>query len=189
MPSLDLEACHFPADLFNDENGASDDPDRSWWVMRTKSRQEKAVARDLVRQELPFFLPTTRRVRLGKRGEVESFIPLFPGYVFGRLTETERFAVNRTGRLASFVRVEDQNRFWNELRNLFDLLDRCLEVHPVLQIKEGSVVTIRKGPLKGITGLVQRTAGRCRFVVRIDFLQTGASVHLDEADLELIDGK
>jgi transcription antitermination factor NusG len=184
MPVLKEEATAFPADLFQASGPVIEGTPRSWWVMRTKPKQEKAVAREHLERELPYFLPTTRRLRQGRRGEQTSYIPLFPGYIFSYVTDEERFLINRTGRLASFLAVPDQKRIWTELGNLHELLDRGLEVHPILKIQEGSRVTIRTGPLKGIAGVVLRQAGRCKFVVEIDFLQAGAEVEINEADLE-----
>ena len=186
MPTLQAEPTVFPNDLFESNASSLTVAQRSWWVLQTKPKQEKAVAREHLGRSLPFFLPTTRRSRMGRRGEVSSYIPLFTGYVFGFLAESERFELNRTGRLASFLPVADQTRFWEELSNLYRLLSLDLEVHPVLQIKEGSLVTIRRGRMKGIEGVVERCSGRCRFIVRIDFLQKGASVEIDEGDLELV---
>jgi len=185
MPVLREEPNSFPADLFSQDGIVGRNPGRGWWVLRTKPRQEKAVAREHLQRHLPFFLPTTQRQRVGRRGEQTSFIPLFPGYMFSFVTDAERFEINRTGRLASFLAVSDQMEIWDELRNLYHLLDRGLNVHPVLKVQEGSKVTLRAGPLKGITGIVLRNSGRCRFMVKIDFLQIGAAVEVNEADLEL----
>jgi transcription antitermination factor NusG len=184
MPVLDKESTAYPADLFQKVGRNVAAAPGQWWVLRTKPRQEKAVARELLQRTLPFFLPTTRRVRTGRRGETASYLPLFPSYVFSYVTDEERFEINRTGRLASFVAVPDQEKIWQELGNLHELLDRGLDVHPVLKITAGSKVTIRTGPLKNITGSVVRQSGRCKFVVEIDFLQAGAAVEIDEADLE-----
>jgi transcription antitermination factor NusG len=185
MPTLQAEATVFPENLFDSIDDSVRNSDRSWWVMQTKAKQEKAVAREHYNRCMPYFLPTTRRSRIGGRRERTSFIPLFTSYVFGYLTEPERFEINRTGRISTFVPVTNQSRMWEELGNLYALLDRGLVVHPVMQIRQGSLVTVRSGSLKGIRGIVQRSAGRCRFVVLIDFLQAGASVEIDEADLEL----
>jgi len=185
MPVLPAEPTTHPLDLF-DAGCSARVGSREWWVLRTKPRQEKAVAREHLSRSVPFFLPTTKKTRLRRGEERSSFVPLFPGYLFGFATNDERYEINRTGRVASFVHVSDQATIWEELRNLHELIERGLDVHPVLHIKEGNRVTIRSGPLKGITGVVQRTAGKCRFVVHIDFLQTGAAVEIDEPDLELI---
>jgi transcriptional antiterminator RfaH len=187
MAALPEEPSAFPEDLFRSNRGSVENGSaRRWWVLRTKPRQEKAVAREHFQRSLPYFLPTTKRLRSGKRGEQASYLPLFPGYVFSLVTDEERFEINRTGRLASFVAVQDQSRLTSELGNLYELLVRGRDVHPVLRIEHGATVTIRSGPLKGITGVVLRDAGKCRFVVQIDFLQTGAEVELNDADLELL---
>jgi transcription antitermination factor NusG len=186
MPVVEADATIFPDDLFEATGPRMDDPERRWWVFRTKPRQEKAVAREHLRRSIPFFLPTNCTAPEIRRGKRLSTVPLFPGYLFGFVRDEERFRIDRTGRLASFVAVPDQDRLWSELRNLHELIGRGLNVHPVLKLKEGSYATIRSGPLKGITGIVERSAGQCRFIVRIGFLQAGAGVVVDEWDLEAV---
>src|SRR5262249_40940425 len=128
MPVLQEEPTAFPDNLFKADGRFVKDGRRNWWVLRTKPKQEKAVAREHFQRELPYFLPTTRRLRLTRRGEIASYIPLFPGYIFGFVSDAERFEINRTGRLASFVEVADQEKLWAELANLHKLLRSGLEV-------------------------------------------------------------
>ena len=55
MPIHPAETSVFPADLL--EEPPLGPSQRSWQVIYTKARQEKALARELVKLEVPFFLP------------------------------------------------------------------------------------------------------------------------------------
>jgi hypothetical protein len=44
----------------------------------------------------------------------------------------------------------------------------------------GAVVDITSGPLEGLRGTIIRSASGRRFVVRVDFIQQGASVLLED---------
>src|SRR5262245_13822753 len=78
MPLLPAEPCCFPYSLL-----AEPDPvcDEKWWVLHTRPRTEKALARSLHAGGVPYFLPLYERTwRTGGRLQT-SHLPLFPGYV------------------------------------------------------------------------------------------------------------
>ena len=53
-----------------------------WWVAHTKSRNEKALAQDLIRKDISYFLPMSWSVRRIRKRTVRSLLPLFKGYLF-----------------------------------------------------------------------------------------------------------
>lgn len=180
MPILLAERDVLPDGLF-----AAPPPDdlRVWWLAHTKPRQEKALARQLAASDLSFYLPcTAHRVRV--RGRVQtSRLPLFPGYLFLRVSESERgrvFAGNRVARLAP---VADQDRLWADLRQVRQVLDLGRPVAPEDRLDPGTPVAVRTGPLAGMTGTVLRAAAGYKFVVRVDLIQRGVSVVVDGATL------
>ena len=44
-------------------DGSITDFTGTWWVVHTKSRNEKALAHDLIRRNIDYFLPMTWKVR------------------------------------------------------------------------------------------------------------------------------
>jgi transcription antitermination factor NusG len=118
------------------------------------------------------------------RGRVQtSRLPLFPGYLFLRVSDSERgrvFAGNRVARLSP---VADQDRLWADLRQVRQLLDLGQPVTPEDRLEPGAAVTVRTGPLAGMTGTVLRAASGHKFVVRVDLIQRGISVVVDGATL------
>ena len=82
MPILPAEPDFFPGDLWLDD-AAPSPPDRQWWCLHTKPRQEKAAARDLRTRRIAFFLPqVVREDRTPQGRKTRSIIPLFTGYLF-----------------------------------------------------------------------------------------------------------
>ena len=90
MPILDKETSVFPASLFDEAQYALGMSDRQWWAIFTKSRHEKAVARDLERCQIPFFLPLVPRPNQIRNRLFEAYIPLFNCYVFMFGSDEER---------------------------------------------------------------------------------------------------
>src|SRR5207253_7792304 len=99
MPVLPLEPFVFPEDLLQ---ATAPDPAASqrWWVLQTKPRLEKSLARRLLRQQVSFFLPLyARRWRTQGRW-VCSHNPLFTGYLFLHGDSEARLAAFQTNLLA-----------------------------------------------------------------------------------------
>ena len=74
--------------------------DSRWWVLQTRPRMEKCVARKLLLANVSFFLPLhTRRWRTQGRW-VTSHLPLFTGYLFLRGESEARLAAMQTNVVA-----------------------------------------------------------------------------------------
>lgn len=179
MPLLPQEPNHYPHDLFAPHGTPAGDG-RAWWVIHTKPRQEKSLARQLRKARVPFYLPLARRRHLLRGRVLHAHLPLFPGYVFLLADREERGTSLATGRVANALSVPDQQGLWHDLRRIDRLLASGAPVTPEERLAPGARVTIREGPLAGLEGCIVREASGRRFVVRVDFIQRGASVLLDD---------
>ena len=93
----------FPFGLFEDDQYEPGVSDRQWWAIFTKSRHEKALARDLERFEIPFFLPLVMRENRIRNRTVEAYLPLFSGYVFMFGCDDERVRTLTTNRVSTVL--------------------------------------------------------------------------------------
>ncbi len=127
-----------------------------WWVLRTKARQEKAVAKYLDAAGVEHFLPTQVRKQPWLKGGRSFAHPLFPGYVFakaaGVLTEREM----GVGRVVQLVRVTDQARLEHELAQIRAAMLAGAVLLPAKFLERGTPVVVTHGPLKGVEGVVER---------------------------------
>lgn len=76
-------------------------PDESagqWYVLHTKSRQEKALAQTLEASGVAYFLPLVTRTRFYGRRKATVVMPLFPSYVFLRGELEDAYFADRTKR-------------------------------------------------------------------------------------------
>jgi transcriptional antiterminator RfaH len=170
----------FPEDLFGE---VGDDVPRSWWVLHTRPRQEKSLARHLRERRVPHFLPLARK-RLVVRGiPTYSHPPLFDGYLFLRGTEEERVTALSSGRVVRPLWVAGQERLLADLQQIHQLVSAGRPVMGERRLVTGAPVEICGGPLTGLRGSILRSASGNRFLVCVDFIQQGASVLLDAADL------
>lgn len=150
-----------------------------WWVVHTKSRNEKALAHDMIRRNISYFLPMTWKISRKSRRTTRSLLPLFGGYLFFCGSEIDRLEVLRTDRVANLIEVKDQEKLLRELEQIEQALRAGVPVTPHKYIKEGQKCRVIAGPLMGLEGIVSRTRGATRLVLQVDMLGQAASVEID----------
>jgi len=185
MPVLAAEPNCFPPALFDPAT-----PDvragRSWWVLHTKPRQEKSLARRLTAGRVPFYLPTVARRNRIRNRVFCAHVPLFPGYLFLLADAAERQRGLETRCVVRTLPVPDQERLWHDLGQVERLIASGAPIDPETNLAPGALVEIRTGPLAGLKGKILREASGNRFVVQVDFIQRGASVLLSDYSLAAI---
>lgn len=186
MPILPSEPALYPEELFADVPvlpGA----DQTWWVLHTRPRQEKSLARELRQLHLSFYLPLIAR-RCHVRGRVmQSHIPLFPSYLFLRGGDQDRLTALNTHRVVRSIAVSAQDELWRDLRQVHTLIGSGAPITPEDRLEPGMLVEIRSGPLAGLRGKIIRSATGRRFVISVNFIQQGASVTIEDFALAPIE--
>jgi transcriptional antiterminator RfaH len=152
-------------------------------VAYTKPRQEKALSRELFRQQTPFYLPLVKKTLPGARRR-SSHTPLFAGYLFLFASETQRIRTLTTNRVLRILQVSDAERLVSDLRQFRQLISSNAPLTVESRLSRGDRVRVRTGPFAGIEGTVLHRRGGTRLLVSIDFLQRGASVEIDDFLLE-----
>ena len=178
MPVLHLETFVFPDHIFAEE--ADWDIANRWWVLHTKPRAEKALARRMHASDISFFLPCFERSRSGRRGTASSYLPLFPGYFFLKGTHDDRLAALATDLVVSSLTVADPFRLHTELNRVHRLLAAPSPLHPESRLRPGTLVEIIAGPLSGLTGTLVRKGKQTRFFVEVEMLRRGVSIELED---------
>ena len=182
MPVLREESSLNPETLL--DQSLLEGSDRRWMVLYTKPRQEKALARDLLREQVPFYLPLVKKTLQYARRKLSSHSPLFSGYVFLYASEGERTKTLATNRVLRVIQVDDPERLVHDLRQLRQLIAANAPLTVESRLVPGDRVRVRKGPFAGIEGRVLHRRGETRLLVSVNFLQRGASVEIDDFLLE-----
>jgi len=185
MPILSEEPSLYPEALL--DQTVLEPSDRQWWVLYTKARQEKAIARDLLAFQVPFFLPLVKKTSVIRGRSVASHSPLFAGYVFMYGSEEERIRSLTTNRISRILTPDDPNGLLYDLRQLRRLITSNAPLTVESRLGPGNRVRVRHGPFAGLEGTVLTRRGETRLLVSINFLQQGASVEIEDYLLEPID--
>jgi transcriptional antiterminator RfaH len=184
MPILEQEPCLFPEDLLRAEQAA--ECDRKWWAIYTKARQEKALARQLHAQQIPFYLPLIPKDSLIRGRRKRSWSPLFLGYIFLYGTEEERVTSLTTNRISRILPVIDQDQLRRDLFHVNELIERDAPLTPERRLSTGNHVRIKNGSLAGLEGVVIKRHGQSRLLVAVNYLQQGVSVQIDDFLVEAV---
>lgn len=188
MPILPAEPDFYPPDLWDDPQAiVRGCGEAVWWCLHTKPRQEKATGRELRKLGLTFYLPQVLKVDRTPQGrKIRSVIPLFQSYLFLHGDHNARLAALRGNRLVAVLEVNNQRSLERDLQQIHKMLSSGLPVEPEPTAPVGSRVRIITGPLTGIEGTVIRRGKRDQFVAVVRFLGRGATVDLEDWQVEQI---
>jgi transcription antitermination factor NusG len=158
-----------------------------WFLLRTRTRQEKVVANDLATRGVPHFLPLMRCMRYYGNRKAEVELPMFPGYVFLRGAANDAFATDRAGRLAQIIPVVNQERLTDELKNIALALGTNAQLSYYSYLQKGVRVEVRSGPFRGLRGMIEEWTKRNRLILQVEILGRGVCLELDAALLDVIE--
>jgi len=158
-----------------------------WWVAHTKSRNEKALAQDLMVRNVSYFLPMTWKVRQQSHRTIKSLLPLFTGYLFFCGDDNGRLELLKTNRVANLIEVKDQENFVGELVRFERALQAGAPLLPHTYLSKGQWCRVIAGPLLGLEGIVVQIKGDTRLVLQINILGQAASVEIDMDMIEPVE--
>lgn len=179
---------HNPPACYPDDvlTRASSDTAR-WGVVRTQSRHEKALAHELRRRGIPYYLPLIRRRQRSRQRVRHALLPAFPGYLFILATPQQRHATLATGRVVQTLRVLWPDRLGRELAAVATAIT-ARSVEPCAWQAVGRRAEIITGPLMGLNGIIDSRRGRHRLVLRVDAIQQALRIVVDIGEIELLAG-
>ncbi len=150
MTVRDTVPTRFPEDRPLDEDLGC------WWVMHIKPNCEKKVAAYLLHRKISYYFPLYKEKRtLGYfRATKVVEVPLFRGYLCFALDKEDHNLLYDTSKFVRIIKVEDQERFVNELSSVAKAIDAGNELVVRPGLVPGKKVRISSGPLEGAEGVV-----------------------------------
>jgi len=178
MPLLPMEPYVSPEDLLSNpavlEADAAD-----WWVLHTRPRAEKSLARHCLARNLSFFLPLYQH-QWRKRGRLFSaHMPLFPSYMFLRGDAETRLRALESNQVARAIPVCDTAQLRADMARVYRMMQAGMLLAPEEQLLPGAAVEIVAGPLAGLEGKIIQRGKQMRFYVEVRLLQRGVSVEIE----------
>jgi hypothetical protein len=178
MPLLVQEPVVYPEELLAGPHAPADGGAR-WWVLHTRPRAEKCVARAAHRERIPFFLPVYHRRWQNRGRKFSAYLPLFPGCVFLHGDDAARQRLLETNSVANSLPVADQGRLHEDLARVYRLMGAGMPLTPEERLQPGPRVVITDGPLQGFEGRVTRYGAQLKLYVEVEFIRRGVSAEVD----------
>jgi transcription antitermination factor NusG len=182
-----MSTCTQPAfDAINASASHSDS--LNWYVVSTRPRHEKTVVEQCQQRGVESFLPLYVAQRAWKTRKAKVELPLFPTYLFVRMTLFDRLKVLTIPSAVSLVSFGGvpatiPDRQIEALSNAV----RSRNIEPYEYLSVGKRVRINDGPFEGLTGVIVRRQGSVKFVVSFHWMCRSVAVLLNAADLEKMD--
>jgi transcriptional antiterminator NusG len=158
-----------------------------WYAIWTRSRHEQVVREQLERRQFEAFLPTITRWSRWKDRKKKIDWPLFPGYCFARFGVVDTLPILKCTGVVNIVSFEGKPAAIPdyELESIRLLIGSELQYDPCPMIREGMMVEVAHGPLRGVIGrLVRKDAKKASLVLSVDLIGQGVSVEVDAADVK-----
>jgi len=185
---VNVEAGLMDGYLANESAGLLHQP--RWYAVRTRSRHEKLVAKQLENQGIESFLPVVTQTHnwSDRRKQVE--LPLFSGYAFLRMVHSpdDRVRVLRTQGVVGFVGVQGTGTPIpdHQIEHIKTLLTSRIpyEERPFLRV--GQQVRVRGGALDGVQGILVAENGDRSLVISVEPIQRSLYVRVAGYDVEAV---
>jgi transcription antitermination factor NusG len=152
----------------------------------TRSRHEQVVREQLEEKHIAAFLPTVTRWSRWKDRKKRINWPLFPGYCFARFDPADALSVLKCSGVVNIVSVEGRPAPIPEyeLESIRLLVASELQYDPCPFVREGMMIEVVHGPLRGVIGrLVRKDTTHARLLLSVDLIGQAVSVEVDAADV------
>ena len=157
------------------------------YAIWTRSRHEQVVREQLERRQFEAFLPTITRWSRWKDRKKKIDWPLFPGYCFARFDAVDTLPILKCTGVVNIVSFEGKPAAIPdyEVESIRLLIGSELQYDPCPMIREGMMVEVAHGPLRGVVGrLLRKDAKKASLVLSVDLIGQGVSVEVDAADVK-----
>tara|TARA_B100000315_G_C14284104_1_gene454370 strand:+ start:126 stop:638 length:513 start_codon:yes stop_codon:yes gene_type:complete len=159
----------------------------TWYALYTKSRHEKFVEAKLLQKGIEAFTPkiTLRRRWSDRIKLIEN--PLFKSYCFARFSLYDKLkTVSQTGVVkivnfkGQYISIPDET-----VNSLKILINSQIQLDPCSYIKINDTVAIKRGPLKGVEGIVlDKRNKNTTLVISIDAIESSMQFVVDADCIE-----
>jgi transcription antitermination factor NusG len=155
--------------------------DQHWYAIRVRKDTEQVASSALRARGIEEFLPLERTRRKWSDRVKTVDRPLFPGYVFCRVSFSSSARILPLQGAVGFVRfgsapepIPDV-----EIHAVKRLVDSECRLKPMALVHEGQRVMLTAGPFAGLEGILLNIRDSRHFVVNLTILQRSLAVAVD----------
>ena len=158
-----------------------------WYPFYTKSRYEKKVYIELLKQHYEAYLPLQKTIRQWKDRKKIVEVPLFSSYIFVKIAPRQIIDVLRINGIARYISFNNKLAYVKDEE--IDLIKSFLETNSKIEvvdglIKEDSEVVMKSGLFSGYKGKIIKHCRKNKIVVEIESMNKTLLVTLDTESIK-----
>jgi transcriptional antiterminator RfaH len=154
----------------------------NWKALYVSSRSEKKVFARLTELGIEAYLPLKREKKQWSDRKKIVVSPLINGYIFVQTNEKNRETVFKASGVLQYVRYNGADAIVrdNEIEVLKSIEEKgyYAEVSPFEKFNEGERMLIKHGQFKGMTGIVERKAGKDIYTICLESIGYTVKINL-----------
>ncbi len=163
---------------------------RYWFAFYVRSRAEKKTASRFAEAGWEYFLPLVKNLRLWSDRKKWVEEPLIKSYIFVRVSPAEIHHIIHTDGVSKVIKfagnpapIPDQ-----QIENLKIATASGAELSVTTQeFTHGELVEVKRGALKGVSGLLVEMKGKYKMVMKIDNLDCSIMVTVNANNLKKLE--
>ena len=159
-----------------------------WYVVQSKPRGEFCAVENLNRQGFDSYLPLLRKDKILNGRLVKIQLPLYSRYLFVSQTSTNQnfSTIRSTFGVTSLVSFGLKPCLIGD--QVIQAIRDIEKITPNVELfKEGDLVQLNAGPLKGLSGTLKCRNSSQRAVILIEFLSKNQLIDVEMKDLKAIE--
>jgi transcriptional antiterminator NusG len=161
---------------------------RSWFALQTRPRYERKVHSELQEKGVQAFLPLHSEIHQWTDRKRTVEMPLFPGYIFVRVTSSvdDRVRVLRTNGVINFVGARNIGVAIpdSEIDSVQSVVKSGLPFNPHPHLEIGQRVYVRGGCLDGVQGVLTAVNGDRGLVISVNLIHRSIAMRIEGFKVE-----
>lgn len=156
---------------------------QEWLVVYVASRQEKSVAKQLIKKGVEAYLPLVKKLQQWSDRKKWVEFPMFNGYLFVRPMLTQRDSVLEARGVLNYLRFNGKDAIVTQKE--IDILKKIEEagyysdsISKPEDFELGEQLMVTEGPLRGHTVTLTRKDNETHFLVSIEALGQAVKLNL-----------
>ena len=172
----------------NTKDKNANNKSKEWFAIYVKSRYEKKVSNRLNEIGVESFLPLITRMKQWSDRKKKVEEPLFRSYIFVRISQDEYYNVLHCDGVVKFVCFEGKATIVpeNQILAIKEYLNDK-DIHDIEydnDFKEGQLVRIKTGHLKGLVGRFAEIRGKHRLIINIEVVGKSLPINVIRSNVE-----
>jgi transcriptional antiterminator RfaH len=154
----------------------------SWKALYVASRSEKKVTARLTELGVEAYVPLKKEKKQWSDRKKIVITPLINGYVFVRLSDKQRETVFKAGGVIQYVKFNGGDAIIRdeEIEVLKSIEEKGYhaEARPLETFEAGERTIISHGQFKGMTGIIERMAGKEVYTLSLESIGFSVKINL-----------